>query len=695
MAEISSGATHMKVFCRFRPENRSEAGAGICHRISRQVTRKGEDIHLVELQDGQAATGASVLVDGAFDQDSSQLDVYEAVGQPLLSRLLQGYNGAVMSYGQTGSGKTYTMLGDTDMLREAASYADWDMTKAGVIPYVAASLFDQLAVYGDRGSRIRARVRCSFVQIYKEKVFDLLVPSVSRTGNRDPPVWRCSHCRFVNDKSRDGAAFCGNGKCRQRRDLKVRLSQQFPGEFVPQDAAWVTVDSADGVLACVAAGAAQRVTASTRRNDESSRSHAIFALELILKDTAAGTSRRSVMHMVDLAGSERYQHLSGAAGAAGAASVVDPAETRNINLSLMALKGCIGALAEKRRHVPFRDSTLTQLLAHCIGGRSATTHLLVHASPSLLRASETRDTLSFAARARTILNDHGAGFGRGGGAPAFRHRTVDEVRAALSAATATQSAQAMDLRALRRTVERLRGRAGELLRTVDPSSSAYRSLLGRFPLLRTLGHKTQAFRWVPSFLFLDIVSLCGGESVARARAVSKSWDKEMANPGLWQHLCRVEFGINNSSGSSGTSSSSGGGGGSGGSGGDDGDGGGGGGAGEGNSGEGGSRGVADIDADSHHSAAESKEGNVGDGGEGGGDNGDDNGDGEGRPGRGGSSGASSPPRRAPMSHYARYVDQFRREAAKRKAELAKRPSLFGGGAVGRGGVRLFGNSSQQ
>lgn len=37
-------------------------------------------------------------------------------------------------------------------------------------------------------------------------------------------------------------------------------------------------------------------------------------------------------------------------------------ESKYINLSLSALGNCVNALAEKRKHIPFRDSKLTRIL---------------------------------------------------------------------------------------------------------------------------------------------------------------------------------------------------------------------------------------------------------------------------------------------------------------------------------------------
>ena len=50
------------------------------------------------------------LVD-VFDEDSTQGQVFEKVGLPLVSDLVQGKNGLLFTYGVTGSGKTHTMQG--------------------------------------------------------------------------------------------------------------------------------------------------------------------------------------------------------------------------------------------------------------------------------------------------------------------------------------------------------------------------------------------------------------------------------------------------------------------------------------------------------------------------------------------------------------------------------------------------------
>ena len=46
-----------------------------------------------------------------FDLESSQGNVFDKVGLPLVQDLLVGKNGLLFTYGVTGSGKTHTMQG--------------------------------------------------------------------------------------------------------------------------------------------------------------------------------------------------------------------------------------------------------------------------------------------------------------------------------------------------------------------------------------------------------------------------------------------------------------------------------------------------------------------------------------------------------------------------------------------------------
>jgi kinesin family protein 1 len=110
--------------------------------------------------------------------------------------------------------------------------------------------------------------------------------------------------------------------------------------------------------------------ASHRMNAASSRSHCIFRVHVERKRGKGGHVTSSSMCFVDLAGSEKATQT----GATG----VTLNESIGINTSLQVLRRVITALAKdgdntpRNRHVPYRDSKLTSLLQHAIGGNSIT-----------------------------------------------------------------------------------------------------------------------------------------------------------------------------------------------------------------------------------------------------------------------------------------------------------------------------------
>uniref|UniRef100_A0A8C7KSX6 Kinesin family member 5B n=1 Tax=Oncorhynchus kisutch TaxID=8019 RepID=A0A8C7KSX6_ONCKI len=78
-------------------------------------------------------------------------------------------------------------------------------------------------------------------------------------------------------------------------------------------------------------------------------------------------------------------------------------EAKNINKSLSALGNVISALAEGSTYVPYRDSKMTRILQDSLGGNCRTT-MVICASPSAYNEAETKSTLMFGQRAKTIKN---------------------------------------------------------------------------------------------------------------------------------------------------------------------------------------------------------------------------------------------------------------------------------------------------
>jgi kinesin family protein 5 len=152
---INSG---IKVLCRFRPLNTAEATSSSSRLCISQLS--AESVQIVTSD----RSLHSYTFDNCWGTNSTQKQVYEGSGKPIVDSVLQGYNGAIIAYGQTGSGKTHTMMGPN-------GNADVDEEEQGLCPRSVRDIFKYME-QADEGMEFSVVV--SFVEIYQEKVRDLL-----------------------------------------------------------------------------------------------------------------------------------------------------------------------------------------------------------------------------------------------------------------------------------------------------------------------------------------------------------------------------------------------------------------------------------------------------------------------------------------------------------------------------------------
>jgi kinesin family protein 5 len=275
--------------------------------------------------------------------NSKQADVFDYSIRPTVDDILNGYNGTVFAYGQTGAGKSYTMMG-SDMDDEVGK---------GVIPRIIQQIFASILA---SPSNIEYTVRVSYMEIYMERIRDLLVPQ-----NDNLPVHE-----------------------EKNRGVYVKGLLE------------VYVSSEDEVYEVLRRGGSARAVSATNMNAESSRSHSIFVITVNQKNVETGSLKSGQLFLVDLAGSEKV----GKTGASGQTLE----EAKKINKSLSALGMVINCLTDsKTQHIPYRDSKLTRILQESLGGNSRTT-LIINCSPSSYNDIETLGTLRFGMRAKTIKN---------------------------------------------------------------------------------------------------------------------------------------------------------------------------------------------------------------------------------------------------------------------------------------------------
>ncbi|KAF5347688.1 hypothetical protein D9758_014863 [Tetrapyrgos nigripes] len=313
--------------------------------------------------------------------------IYTTVAKSHVLAAMEGFNAVIFAYGQTASGKTYTLSGDDN--------------EPGIIPRAMRDVFGFIKRTPGR----EYLLRCSYLEIYNETIYDLLAPAGSSST--------------------------------------VQLQGGMGGtEVILTPLREEVVTSLKGVREVLKRGMNHRRTACTDWNERSSRSHSVFRLVIESRERnseGSGNGRvtpglangratpgmggratpasgratpgappptpggprlqardgrsvqMSVLSLIDLAGSEK--------------ATSDKDRTREgkyINTSLLTLGSVIGTLAEnaarnKTDHIPYRNSKLTRLLAPSLSG-NARISVICTINPDPSAIAESTSTLGFARR---------------------------------------------------------------------------------------------------------------------------------------------------------------------------------------------------------------------------------------------------------------------------------------------------------
>lgn len=251
--------SNISVVVRVRPVREQGSAVAVGTQGSREV--------VVRHSDNQR----TYTFDRVFGPATSQHTIFATVVSPLLAEVLLGYNCTIFAYGQTGSGKTYTMEGfpehaptkaktthvratasdvannenNKEMLTEATCSKGAELSEdAGIIPRALRELFDIL-----ERDCTEYSVRVSYIEIYNEELRDLLT-------NTNPL---------------------------QKRPLKLYEDLNHKGTVIVQGLEEVLVTDSAHALQMLRKGSDRRITAATKMNEVSSRSHGIFSVTVHIK----------------------------------------------------------------------------------------------------------------------------------------------------------------------------------------------------------------------------------------------------------------------------------------------------------------------------------------------------------------------------------------------------------------------------
>uniref|UniRef100_A0A166G157 Kinesin-like calmodulin-binding protein n=1 Tax=Daucus carota subsp. sativus TaxID=79200 RepID=A0A166G157_DAUCS len=262
--------------------------------------------------------------------------------QYLVQSAVDGYNVCIFAYGQTGSGKTFTIYGSDN--------------HPGLTPMATSELF---RILKRNHNKYSFSLKVYMVELYQDTLIDLLLPKKARPS-------------------------------------KLDIKKDSKGMVSVENATIVSVSSYDELKAIIERGSEQRHTTGTLMNEQSSRSHLILSVIIESTNLQTQSVARGKLSFVDLAGSERVKK-SGSTGS-------NLKEAQSINKSLSALGDVISALSSTSQHIPYRNHKLTMLMSDSIGG-NAKTLMFVNISPAESNLDETYNSLTYASRVRSIVND--------------------------------------------------------------------------------------------------------------------------------------------------------------------------------------------------------------------------------------------------------------------------------------------------
>ncbi|KAG8966272.1 hypothetical protein FRC05_002731 [Tulasnella sp. 425] len=441
-----------------------------------------------------------------FPPETTQSNVFKEVALPLVKDLLNGENGLLFAYGVTNSGKTYTVQGgkgpgeagllprtvdavfnniqgklsDAPLRPVRLSSVEFDPNATTLnhtsfeLPTsdeVLAELLPDSTVTASANAddtrlevdeQYEYAVWVSFIEIYNEKIYDLLGTNEEddqqEGGGTTRPKFTqrmaSSSSHGTISKSKAFTSLLGNRISnmvssfslthqltsaltssssstpvitRKALSLRTDSSSLRNGKYVA-GLKEIRVRSAEEAKKVIQMGQINRRVFGTLANKQSSRSHAVFSIRVIRvkkgadvqKDpSAVHTSRLS---FVDLAGSERHKNTQTAGDRLK--------EAGNINKSLMVLGQCLEVMRNNQKRiarassygenlaprpdnkatiVPFWYSKLTELFQDYFEGDgkadASIQVMVVNVNPYDTGFDENSHVMKFAALARDVTTN--------------------------------------------------------------------------------------------------------------------------------------------------------------------------------------------------------------------------------------------------------------------------------------------------
>ncbi|PTB62411.1 kinesin-like protein [Trichoderma citrinoviride] len=275
----------------------------------------------------------SFTFNGVYGSETTQETLFTAEVAPHIKSLFQGLDVTIFAYGVTGM----------------------KLAERGVIPRLLSGIFRRgKKIMKETNGETTVDVALSYYEIYNDKVYDLMEPPEKRTPTGLP------------------LRAEANGKT-----VVVGLTERACEDLKDFEKLYIEANN-------------NRVTAATKLNAHSSRSHAILRVKLT--QTTGNMVRESTASAIDLAGSEDNRRTDN-----GKERMVESAA---INKSLFVLSQCIDAISTGAKRIPYRESKMTRILS--LGQNNGITVMILNLSPLRNYHLDTLSSLNVSSRAKRI-----------------------------------------------------------------------------------------------------------------------------------------------------------------------------------------------------------------------------------------------------------------------------------------------------
>ncbi|KAK7736719.1 hypothetical protein SLS53_006929 [Cytospora paraplurivora] len=335
-ADSKAGAKKPNIVKIPNPKNEAEEFSFAFNSVYDQATTQDE----LFTAEGKSISGARIA--HGLRQNNYDANVGRSAVAPHMKALFKGVDVTLFAYGVTGTGKTHTMRGG---LR---------LADRGVIPRLLSYVFRRgKRIEKDSNGATTVSIALSYYEIYNDKVFDLLEPVEKRTLSGLP-------LREANGKT-----------------IVVGLSEQPCQDLKDFEKLYIDANN-------------NRVTAATKLNAQSSRSHAILRVKVT--QTTGDQVLESIASAIDLAGSEDNRRTEN--------NKERLVESAAINKSLFVLSQCVEAISRGDKRIPYRESKMTRILS--LGQNNGITVMILNLAPIRSYHLDTLSSLNVSSRAKRI-----------------------------------------------------------------------------------------------------------------------------------------------------------------------------------------------------------------------------------------------------------------------------------------------------